>query len=38
MYLFSLYGPVYLVSHTVTMYMMPELGLIIALMPNRDGD
>ena len=35
MYLSSLYGPVYLVSHIVTMYMMPELGLIIALEPSR---
>lgn len=35
MYLSSLYGPVYLVSHTVTMYMMPELGLIVALEPSR---
>lgn len=31
MYLSSLYGPVYLVSHIVTMYMMPQLGLIFAL-------
>lgn len=31
MYLSSLYGPVYLVSHTVTIYVMPELELIIAL-------
>lgn len=29
-YLSSLYGPVYLVSHIVTMYLMPELGLIVA--------
>lgn len=35
MYLSSLYGPVYLVSHIVTMYTMPELGLIIALEPSR---
>lgn len=35
MYLSSLYGPVYLVSHIVIMYMMPELGLIIALEPSR---
>ncbi len=35
MYLSSLYGPVYLVSHIVTMYMMPELGLIIALERSR---
>lgn len=35
MYLSSLYGPVYLVSHTVKMYMMPESGLIIALEPSR---
>lgn len=34
-YLSSLYGPVYLVSHIVTMYLMPELGLIIALEPRR---
>lgn len=38
MYLSSLYGPVYLVSHTVTMYMMPELGLKIALKSTGDGD
>lgn len=38
MYLSSLYGPVYLVSHTITMYMMPELGLIIALKSTRGGD
>lgn len=35
MYLSSLYGPVYLVSHIVIIYMMPELGLIIALEPGR---
>lgn len=29
-YLSSLYGPVYLVSYIVTMYLMPELGLIVA--------
>lgn len=34
MYLSSLYGPVYLVSHIVTMYLMPELELIIALEPR----
>lgn len=34
MYLSSLYWPVYLVSHTVKMYMMPESGLIIALEPS----
>lgn len=34
MYLSSLYGPVYLVSHTVKMYVMPESGLIIALEPS----
>lgn len=37
MYLSSLYGPVYLVSHIVTMYLMPELGLIIALEPRRES-
>lgn len=35
-YLSSLYGPVYLVSHIVTMYLMPELGLIIALEESQD--
>lgn len=37
MYLSSLYGPVYLVSHIVTMYVMPELGLIIALEPSWES-
>lgn len=32
MYLSSLYGPVYLVSHIVTMYLMPEVGPIVAQM------
>lgn len=34
-YLSSLYGPVYLVSHIVTMYVMPQFGLIIALVRKR---
>ena len=35
MYVSSLYGPVYLVSHIVPMYIMPELGMIIALGSSR---
>lgn len=35
MYLSSLYGPVYLVSHIVAVYMMPDLRLIIALELSR---
>lgn len=31
MYLPSLFGPVYLVSHTVTVYLMPDLRLNVAL-------
>lgn len=33
----SLYGPVYLVSHIVTVYLMPELGLIVALEPREES-
>lgn len=36
-YLSSLYGPVYLVSHIVTMYLMPELGLIVAHEVQETG-